>query len=330
MSVVGVARMIFRSTPCSINAGSCSSAAEKKFSPGKNSTTNSGAAGNWSQYALRVSVIDVRADVPGVAAQVRGALALGHPVAGGVEVRVDGSLGVDNHRFAAGQAHEHVGPQPRALVVERAALLFHEIAVVEHPGEFDDAAELDFAPAPAHVGPAQGVDEVVRLAAQEVLDFQQRAHLRGQSLVGSGAGAFEFDHVLAHLVEGFAHGADEGVDGLLAAFEVAGGGFVETAEVGLGEGEEAGLVGAQGVGGKRAEGVGEFRAGVVEEVELVGAGVAFGGEQGVEFGGAGAQVAVLEAQVEEGCFEFGQTGGAGFGGGAGGAFGAQGGRCARR
>ena len=51
-----MAMMIFLSTPCSINAGSCSSAAEKKFSPGKNNTMNSGAGWNCSQYALRVNV----------------------------------------------------------------------------------------------------------------------------------------------------------------------------------------------------------------------------------------------------------------------------------
>ena len=69
-------------------------------------------------------------------------------------------------------------------------VLLGEVAVVEHPGEFDHAPELDFAPAPAHVGPAQRVDEVGRLAAQQVLHFQQRAHLRGQTLVRAGAGAF--------------------------------------------------------------------------------------------------------------------------------------------
>ena len=262
----------------------------------------------------------MRADVPGVTPQVRGAFVLPHAVAGGVEIRVHRGLGVHDHRFARRQAHEHIRAQTRTLVVGRAGLLFGEVAVVEHPGEFDDAAELDFAPAPAHVGAAQGVDEVVGFAAQEVLNLQQRTDLRGKPLVGTGAGAFEFGDVLAHLVEGCAHGADEGVDGLLAAFEIARGGFVETAKVGFGEGEEAGLVGAQGIGGQRAEGVGEFGAGVVEQAELVRVGVALGTEEGVEFGGAGAQVGVFEAHVEEGGFEFGQAGGAGFGGGAGGGF----------
>ena len=82
-------------------------------------------------------------------------------------------------------------------------------------------------------------------------------------------------------------------------------------------------LGAQGVGGERAECVGEFGAGVVEQAELVGAGIPLGGEEGVEFGRAGAQVGVFETQVVERRFEFGQAGGAGFGAGAGGGLGAQ-------
>jgi len=53
--VVGVARMTFCATPNSINSGSCSKAALKKFSPGRKSTTNSGEGPNCSQYDLLAS-----------------------------------------------------------------------------------------------------------------------------------------------------------------------------------------------------------------------------------------------------------------------------------
>jgi len=48
INVVGVARIIFCSTPHSIRLESLSSAALKKHSPGKNRTANSGAWSNWS------------------------------------------------------------------------------------------------------------------------------------------------------------------------------------------------------------------------------------------------------------------------------------------
>ena len=46
MSVVGVARTTLRRNPSSMSRGSCSSAAPRNCSPGKNSTTNSGACAN--------------------------------------------------------------------------------------------------------------------------------------------------------------------------------------------------------------------------------------------------------------------------------------------
>ena len=49
MSVVGVARITRSPTPNSISSGSCCRAALKNISPGRNSTTNSGAGLNWSQ-----------------------------------------------------------------------------------------------------------------------------------------------------------------------------------------------------------------------------------------------------------------------------------------
>ena len=158
-----------------------------------------------------------------------------------------------------------------------------------------------------------------------MLDFEQRAHPRRQSLVGPGAGAFEFDDAFVHLVEGFAHGAHHRVDGFLALVEVALGYLLEAAQGGLREVEEALVVAAQGLGTQRLEGIGEFVPRVLQQEELAGVGVALGGQRGVEFGGAGLEVAVFKAQVEKGIFQFGQAGALALGGGAAGGFVAQGG-----
>ena len=73
--------------------------------------------------------------------------------------------------------------------------------MIEHPGQFHHAPELDFTPAPAHVRTAQGVDQICRFAAKLVLHIQQPAHLFGETLVGSGAGGFQGVDLVVHLVE---------------------------------------------------------------------------------------------------------------------------------
>ena len=91
----------------------------------------------------------------------------------------------------AGQMDDHIGPQPPVLRVD--VLLLDEIAVFQHAGHLDDAAELDFAPAAADLRAAERLDEVRRLAAEFFLRLPQRFDLLGQSAVGLDAGLFDLD-----------------------------------------------------------------------------------------------------------------------------------------
>ena len=72
--------------------------------------------------------------------------------------------------------------------------------------------------------------------------------LLAECAVSGGAGLFDFGDLAVHFFKGFAEGFDEGVDGDLAFFEVAGGLGLELGEGLLGLLEEIGAVGAKGVG----------------------------------------------------------------------------------
>ena len=89
--------------------------------------------------------------VPGEVVAVRG-LALGGVVGrGGVEVGVQRHLRVDHDAATTHQAHHQVGPA--RTVVE--THLLGEVAAVDEPGELDRAAQVQLAPAPAHLWAAQ-------------------------------------------------------------------------------------------------------------------------------------------------------------------------------
>ena len=57
INVVGEAGITRLKTPCSMSPVSCSSAALKNVSPGRNITTNSGVESNCSQYFLLLRVL---------------------------------------------------------------------------------------------------------------------------------------------------------------------------------------------------------------------------------------------------------------------------------
>ena len=136
----------------------------------------------------------------------------------------------------AGQADNKIRPQPAFLGVD--ALLFDEIAVFQHSGHFDHAAQLDFAPAPADLGPAQGLDQVRGLAAEQVLRFAHRFHLLGQSGVGFEPGFFDFLQFRIDFDQRFLDRLDQFVDGGLAFFQVALGRLVEFFQLFFGQFEE--------------------------------------------------------------------------------------------
>src|SRR5687767_3423942 len=76
----------------------------------------------------------------------------------GIEVGLQRALRVDDDVFVSGEADEKVGAE--AAVFGGDTLLLVKIAVIEHAGHFDDAFELDFAPASADLGSAKGFNEV--------------------------------------------------------------------------------------------------------------------------------------------------------------------------
>ena len=107
-------------------------------------------------------------------------------------------------------------------------------------------------------------------------------------------GVFDGGDLGVDLLEGFLERFDEGVDGLLAFFEVAGGGLLELGERLLGELQKRGVVALEGVGGKGLELIGQPDLGVALGGKL---GLELGREGG-EPGGFGAQGLHLGSQAE--------------------------------
>lgn len=185
----------------------------------------------------------------------------------------EGRFGVDDDALAAGEADDEVGAEGAG------GFLFAEVAVAEHVGHFDDAAELEFAPGAGVGGGAEGGGEAGGFGLKLELGGVEGAELFGEGAVGFLAGVFDGADFRVHLLEGFAEGFYEGVDGLLAFFEVAGGLLLEFGEGFAGELEEGGVVAGEGVGGEGFELVGEAVVGVGERGDFFGGGGPFGGER---------------------------------------------------
>ena len=153
------------STPNSMSDGSCSSAALKNISPGRNMTTNSGLDGTSRRSSPSPPSCDeVRAHLPRVIGEQRLARRFVRRLER-AQVRVERRLRVDDDVLAAGQADDDVGPHA-AIVVAVDRLLLLEIAVLDHAGELDDALQLQLAPAAADARPLERVDQAPRLGLQ--------------------------------------------------------------------------------------------------------------------------------------------------------------------
>ena len=123
-----------------------------------------GARMDVRRVALRRQLGDVCPDLPRVLAEERLAARLVRRLER-PEVRIERRLRVDDDVLAAGQPDDHVGPHPAVVVRGHGELLF-EVAVLDHARQLDDALELQFAPAAAHAGPLERVDELAGLRAQ--------------------------------------------------------------------------------------------------------------------------------------------------------------------
>ena len=194
----------------------------------------------------------------------------------GLQVAVERRLGIHHDGLAGRQIHQQVRAQA-AIVAEQRGLRA-EIAVLQHAGHFDHAAQLNFTPPSARARRAQRGHQFARLAAQLRLRLDQAAHLLAESGIGSGARLLEFLDLMVDLVERFAHRGHHVGDGLLAQFQIAAGGLLGLGEGGAGQFQEGLAIAGQGVGGERLEGVGELLSRVFEERHFFVRALAFGFE----------------------------------------------------
>ncbi len=174
-----------------------------------------------------------------------------------LEVRLAGALRIDDDGLRARQLHDEIGAQ--AAVVGPDVVLRLEIAVLEHAGHLDDAAELDLAPAAADVRPvAQRTDEVPGLAAQVLLALGEDPDLGREIGVGAGARDLELLELAVDLLERLLQRPDEMLDGLLLLPELRGGQL-----------EERFVVVPERGRGERVEPLGQLPLGLLEQRHLL-------------------------------------------------------------
>jgi len=106
-----------------------------------------GGSGELGPVAFAGKVAGAAADLLGVALEVAAAgVVVGG--GGGVEEGVETGFAVDDDVALAGEIDDQVGLQSALLGVD--AFLFDEVAAVGEAGEFDEAAQGDFAPLAAN------------------------------------------------------------------------------------------------------------------------------------------------------------------------------------
>ena len=137
-----------------------------------------------------------------------------------VEIAVHRRLGIHDDGLAAGQADDEVGAEFFTLVGGGAVLDF-EIAMFLHASEFDDAAELHFAPLATAGGLTERLDEGGGFALEAELAFAEGADLFLELGVGSFAGFLDFPDAELELAERLGDGLDESFDGDFALFDLA-------------------------------------------------------------------------------------------------------------
>jgi hypothetical protein len=115
------------------------------------------------------------------------------------EVGDEGRLRVDHDALAAGQPDTEVGAD--ASCFGGCGVLLEKVAMLEHPGELDDTAQLDLAPVAANVRLAQRAHEVACLAGQRREPRAQRAHLLVEARTGRRTVLLDLGELAVHLLE---------------------------------------------------------------------------------------------------------------------------------
>ena len=156
-----------------MSSGSCCSAAEKSISPGRNSTTR-------VRRRIELRLIRLASQPRHVVAHLARVVdetLLAHVFIVGLAASRYAKSGV----FASTTMFRPPGSRTttsgRCLPLPRHARLLDEVAMLDHPGHFDDATQLQLAPAPARRRLTQRLHEIQRLAPQIALAFIERAHL---------------------------------------------------------------------------------------------------------------------------------------------------------
>ena len=149
------------------------------------------------------------------------------------EIGREGRLGVYGQAFAAGQAHHQIRPADALVGAE--LFLLGEVAVGEHARHFDNALELDLAPASAHGRALERGGEAARLARELGVGCAQGGDLFDQRGLACAPLTLKFGHRGAEPVEALAYGLHQGVHGLGAGVQFALGLLLEAPECRGGE-----------------------------------------------------------------------------------------------
>ena len=198
----------------------------------------------------------------------------------GLEVGEQRRFRVDDDAAAAGQGHDEVGTEERGI--GREGLLDFEVAVFFHARELDHSPELDLAPPAPHLGRAQGLYQSPRLDFESFLSLRQARQVRRELAAFLLPARLDGRERLFHLVQGAAHGVEDGLDALLALRQVVLGISLERFELGGGQVEETCRVRIERRRRKRLEGLFQPLLGVLVGREPVAIPLALRLQRGVE------------------------------------------------
>ena len=248
--------------------GSCSSAALKNISPGRNITTKSGLGWNvrrsspWPPSCDRC-VRTCRAWSASSAWRVAssGASSAFRYASSGAFASMTTCLPPGRLMMTSGRIRRSL-PSMRLLLLE--------VAVLEHAGELDDALQLQLAPAAAHAGPLERIHQPAGLGLQFLAGGVERGDALDQRGTVLHAAALGFPDFAVDVIERRPHRRQQVLDRLLARVDVGGGLIPRVAQPRLGEVEKGLVVGLQRLGAERLERFAEPRFGILIGLEPLG------------------------------------------------------------
>ena len=135
--------------------------------------------------------------------------------------------------------------------------LLRKVVMLGHAGQLNHPVQHDLAPTAAHLRVAQGGAEVARLLGQELVRFREALDLLLKATLVPLPVLLKLAHVVFVMLEGFAEGFDEAVNGLLALAEIAFRVGDDSFEGLPCEFKEGLIVALQGICGEGFEGIGE-------------------------------------------------------------------------